>query len=48
MAMATDSATLDRRASTPRRAADAAADIRSPAAPIAPGLRQPPPFFDDK
>jgi sensor histidine kinase YesM len=48
MAMATDSATLDRRASTPRRAADAAADIRSPAAPIARGIGLDQPFFDDK
>jgi sensor histidine kinase YesM len=45
--MATDSATLDRRAATPRRAADAP-QIRSPAAPIARGFGLDQPFFDDK
>ena len=45
--MATDSATLDRRAATPRRAADAPA-IHSPAAPIARGFGLDQPFFDDK
>jgi len=45
--MATDSATLDRRSATPRRAADAGA-IRSPAAPIARGIGLDQPFFDDK
>ena len=45
--MATDSATLDRRAATPRRAADAEA-ILSPAAPIARGIGLDRPFFDDK
>jgi hypothetical protein len=47
--MATDSATLDRRAAAPRRASDAdAADILSPAAPIARGIGLDQPFFDDK
>ena len=49
--MATDSATLDRRTNTPRRQADAAAaaaEIRSPAAPIARGMGLDQPFFDDK
>jgi sensor histidine kinase YesM len=45
--MATESATLDRRAATPRRAADVPA-IRSPAAPIARGFGLDQPFFDDK
>src|SRR3954470_6500375 len=45
--MATDSATLDRRATTPRRAADAP-KIPSPAAPIARGMGLDQPFFDDK
>lgn len=45
--MATDSATLDRREATPRRAADAP-QIRSPAAPIARGIGLDQPFFDDK
>jgi two-component system, LytTR family, sensor kinase len=45
--MATDSATLDRRAATPRRAADAP-QIQSPAAPIARGFGLDQPFFDDK
>ena len=47
--MATDSATLDRRAEEPRRVADRdAPDIRSPAAPIARGIGLDQPFFDDK
>jgi two-component system LytT family sensor kinase len=45
--MATDSATFDRRAAAPRRAADTPA-IRSPAAPIARGIGLDRPFFDDK
>ena len=45
--MATDSATLDRRAATPRRAGDAP-QIRSPAAPLARGFGLDQPFFDDK
>ena len=45
--MATDSATLDRRAATPRRAADTP-EIQSPAAPIARGMGLDQPFFDDK
>src|SRR3954452_16956458 len=45
--MATDSATLDRRATTPRRAADAP-KIQSPADPIARGMGLDRPFFDDK
>src|SRR4051812_9469691 len=45
--MATDSATLDRRAATPRRTADAPT-IQSPAAPIARGMGLDQPFFDDK
>jgi sensor histidine kinase YesM len=47
--MATDSATLDERATIPRRAAPAAApEIQSPAAPIARGIGLDQPFFDDK
>jgi sensor histidine kinase YesM len=45
--MATDSATLDRRSATPRRAGDPA-HIPSPAAPIARGIGLDEPFFDDK
>jgi len=45
--MATDSATLDRRAATPRRAADVP-KIQSPADPIARGIGLNQPFFDDK
>ena len=45
--MATDSATLDRRAATPRRSADAP-KIHSPAEPIARGMGLDQPFFDDK
>ena len=45
--MATDSATLERRAATPRRASDSPA-ISSPAAPIARGMGLDRPFFDDK
>ena len=45
--MATDSVTLDRRSTAPRRAADAA-NIPSPAAPIAVGIGLDQPFFDDK
>src|SRR3954453_2189931 len=45
--MATVSATLDRRATTPRRAADAP-KIQSPAEPIARGMGLDRPFFDDK
>ena len=45
--MATDSATLDRRAATPRRVADAP-KIHSPAEPIARGMGLDRPFFDDK
>ena len=44
--MATDSATLERRAATPRRASDSPA-ISSPAAPIARGMGLDRPFFDD-
>jgi hypothetical protein len=44
--MATDSATLDERATTRRPLPDAA-DIRSPAAPIARGIGLDRPFFDD-
>src|SRR3954469_2269510 len=47
MPMATDSATLDRRAATPRRAADVP-KIQSPADPIARGMGLNQPFFDDK
>lgn len=47
MAMATDSATLDRRAATPRRAPDAP-KIQSPAEPIARGMGLNRPFFEDK
>jgi two-component system LytT family sensor kinase len=47
--MATDSATLDERATTRRRAAPAEApNIQSPAAPIARGLGVDQPFFEDK
>jgi two-component system LytT family sensor kinase len=47
--MATDSATLDERATTRRRSPPAEApDIRSPAAPIARGIGLDRPFFDDK
>ena len=45
--MATDSATLDRRAATTRRASDIP-KIHSPAAPIARGMGLDRPFFDDK
>ena len=45
--MATDSATLDRRATMPRRAADTP-KIHSPAEPIARGMGLDRPFFDDK
>src|SRR3954447_13706107 len=45
--MATDSATLDRRAATPRRAADTP-KIQSPAEPIARGIGLDQPFFQDK
>ena len=45
--MATDSATLDRRATAPRRAADSP-KIRSPADPIARGIGLNRPFFEDK
>jgi sensor histidine kinase YesM len=45
--MATDSATLDRRAATPRRVADTP-KIQSPAEPIARGMGLDRPFFDDK
>src|SRR3954463_13182269 len=45
--MATDSATLDRQATTPRRAADAP-KIQSPADPIARGIGLDRPFFHDK
>src|SRR5258705_13577975 len=47
--MATDSATLDERATMPRRAAPTGSpEIQSPAAPIARGLGVDQPFFDDK
>jgi signal transduction histidine kinase len=47
--MATDSATFERRSSTPRRAPPPdAPDIASPAAPIARGIGLDQPFFDDK
>jgi two-component system LytT family sensor kinase len=47
--MATDSATLDERATPRRRSPSAEApDIRSPAAPIARGIGLDRPFFDDK
>ena len=47
--MATDSATLDERATIRRRAVPAAApEIQSPAAPIARGIGLDQPFFDDK
>jgi len=45
--MATDSATLDRRAETPRRVSDAP-KIQSPADPIARGIGLNRPFFEDK
>src|SRR3569833_3113396 len=45
--MATDSATLDRRATAPRRASDSP-KIRSPADPIARGMGLDRPFFEDK
>jgi len=45
--MATDSATLDRRARPPRRASDSP-KIQSPADPIARGMGLDRPFFDDK
>ena len=45
--MATDSATLDRRAATPRRTAELR-KIQSPAEPIARGMGLDRPFFDDK
>src|SRR4051812_23445942 len=45
--MATDSATLDRRAATHRRVSDAP-KIQSPAEPIARGMGLDRPFFDDK
>jgi two-component system, LytTR family, sensor kinase len=45
--MATDSATLDRRAATPRRASDTP-KIHSPAEPIARGMGLDRPFFEDK
>jgi two-component system, LytTR family, sensor kinase len=46
-AMATDSATLKRRAGTPRRVAEAP-KIQSPAEPIVRGMGFDQPFFDDK
>lgn len=45
--MATDSATLDRRVTAPRRASDTP-KIQSPAEPIARGMGLDRPFFDDK
>ena len=45
--MATDSAMLDRRATTPRRASDSP-KIQSPADPIARGIGLDRPFFEDK
>ena len=45
--MATDSATLDRRAAAPRRAAESP-KIKSPADPIVRGMGLNQPFFDDK
>jgi sensor histidine kinase YesM len=45
--MATDSATLDRRVSAPRRSSDPP-KIHSPAEPIARGMGLDRPFFDDK
>ena len=45
--MATESATLDRREATPRRASDSP-KIQSPAEPIARGIGLDRPFFDDK
>src|SRR5438067_3839448 len=45
--MATDSATLDRRAATPRRVSYTP-KIQSPAEPIARGIGLDRPFFDDK
>jgi sensor histidine kinase YesM len=46
--MATDSATLDRRAATPRRVVDGPKKIHSPAEPIARGMGLDRPFFEDK
>ena len=46
-AMATDSATLDRRATAPRRTSDSL-KIHSPAEPIARGMGLDRPFFEDK
>jgi two-component system LytT family sensor kinase len=46
--MATDSATLDERATRRRSPPAEAPDIRSPAAPIARGIGLDRPFFDDK
>src|SRR5215216_4934070 len=47
--MATDSVTLDRRTTAPRRVPPPdAPEIRSPAAPIARGIGLDQPFFDDK
>jgi len=46
-AMATKSATLERRAATPRRTQDTP-KIQSPAEPIARGMGLDRPFFDDK
>jgi sensor histidine kinase YesM len=45
--MATDSATLDRRAATPRRLADGP-KVQSPADPLARGMGLNQPFFEDK
>ena len=45
--MATDSATLDRRVTAPRRVTDAP-KIQSPADPIVRGMGLNQPFFDDK
>ena len=45
--MATDSATLDRRAATPRRVVDSP-KIQSPADPLARGMGLDRPFFEDK
>jgi len=45
--MATDSATLDRRATSPRRTSDRP-KVQSPADPIARGMGLDQPFFDDK
>jgi two-component system LytT family sensor kinase len=46
-AMATDSATLERRMARPRRVSDSP-KIQSPADPIARGMGLDRPFFDDK